>query len=91
MINVLCNSFNSKEAHWHMLVNKNLKGIKALKDSKLCNIYQLDNSLIIEVPAIMETMKEVQSIYNAAINNKNYKVVFADQYNYCKNFILGGI
>ena len=91
MINILCNNFKSNEAHWHMLVDKNLKGIKALINSKLCNVYQLDNSLIIEVPAILETMKEVQKIYNVAINNKNYKVVFANQYNYCKNFILGGI
>ena len=61
MINVLCNNFSNKQAHWHALTNKdNLKGIKALIDSKLCNIYQDGSSLIIEVPAIMETMKEVE-------------------------------
>jgi len=92
MINILSDNFDNKEAHWHVLINKdNLKGVKALVDSKLCNVYQLDNSLIIEVPAILETMQQVQSIYNAAINNKNYKVVFVDQYNYFNNFILGGI
>jgi len=89
MLNVLCNNFdNKKEAHWHGLMNKNLKGIKAIIDSKLCNVYQLDNSLIIEIPSIMETMKKIQQIYREATNNKNYKIVFADQYNYTKNFTI---
>jgi hypothetical protein len=89
MINVLCNNFSNKETHWHALINKdNLKGIRALINSNLCNIYQEGKSLIIEVPALMGTMKEVERVYKEAISNKEYKVVFADKYNYCKNFTI---
>jgi len=90
MKNVLCNNFNSKTPLWHVLVAKdNLTGIKALIDSKLCNIHQLDdNSLIIEAPAILETMQQVQEIYRKAVKNDNYKITFADQYNYSYNFTV---
>lgn len=82
LYNYINKYINPKIKERSLLVTKNLRLIKALKDSKLCSVYLSTKQIIITCNNDIDIMKQLQKVCNNVKGFEQYKIAFANPINY---------